>query len=630
MKNYLIVLICLFAIVVKGQQSGVLDPSFGFTSTAINKKMDRVAQTANNKYFVSGRFITGFPKQARLLRLNYNGDIDSSYIGFANSFTNLFDTSIVHSFVEQPDGKILVGGRFITYAGNQTKYLCRLLPNGQYDNTFNTTTGFDSLVKCIKLLPDGRMYVGGKFAHYKGIYSPGIIRLNSDASVDTSFHVGDGFNMNVNDIEVDANGKVIAVGEFFMYGVDYVSFIARLDSTGTLDQTFNAGGTGVNFFIRDIDLLPSNKMLIAGDFTDINGVPLNRIAKLNSDGTVDNSFVPLNSINGRINVAFVQPDNAIMIGGEFTEGIMRLNSTGSFDNSFNPGSGVDSSVSDLLVQIDNKVVLCGDFTSYNNTPKNFIARALSPSIEIDTLIGNLSLCAGDTFQVAYTPTGSFNAANSFRVQLSNAAGIFSNPPFIGSVNSSMADTILCVLPDNLISGNYRIRVVSTAPYIVGSQFSGLLTVTAIPTPIIHLSYDTLSVDSAIYASYQWYFNDTAITGATSPTYIASQNGTYHLQVSVPPGCEGVSPDFSMITVGIPNSRKAELLVYPSPASQQLFIQKVGITKIELHTLAGVLMTEVIQPESNNVIDVTNLNSGVYLLKVQTVESIYTSKIIIQK
>jgi uncharacterized delta-60 repeat protein len=630
MKTILSILLVLLAFSFgNAQQSGMLDASFNFTSNAISYRFDRIASTANSKYFAAGRFQNGLAKQARLIRLKNNGDIDSTYLGFNLNFSNYIDTTIVNTFIEQPDGKIIVGGRFALYNNVAAKYLVRLNPNGQIDNTFNTTIGFDSLVKCVKLLPDGRMYVGGKFTKYKGYDSPGIIRLNSDASIDTSFHVNGGFNSVVNDIEVDASGNVIAVGEFFMYGLDYISFIARLDSTGTLDQSFNAGGSGVNYFIRDVDMLSNGQILIAGEFTDVNGTALNRIAKLNSNGTVDNTFSPLSSLNGRINAAFVQPDNAIMIGGEFTEGIMRINSNGSFDNSFNPGSGVDSLVTDVFVQNDNKVLLCGNFTSYNGTARKFIARALSPSIQIDTLFSDLSFCAGDTFQISFTPSGNFNAANSFRVQLSNPLGNFVNPTVIGLVASTTADTITCTLPASIASGNYRIRVISTTPFIVGSQYDDVLLVQALPNPNINIAYDTLSVDSLIYTSYQWYFNDTAITGANASSYNASQNGIYNLEVSTTEGCVGRSADFNMITVGVKTISSTSPTIFPNPAHNQLFIAQQALKSVEIYSSSNMLMKSIKSNSISQGIDVSDLPTGIYFVKTMTDENTFISKILIQ-
>jgi len=611
------------------QQSGILDASFNFSSNVLVKRIDRILPTNNNKYFVSGRFMNGLSKQARVVKLKNDGSIDSTYLGYSLSFSNFIDTSAVHAIVEQPDGKIIAGGRFSIYASNAAKFLVRINPNGQIDNTFNTNTGFDSLVKCVKLLPDGRMYVGGKFATYKGYYSPGIIRLNSDASIDTSFHVNSGFNSVVNDIEVDANGNVIAVGEFYLYGIDYVSFIARLDSTGALDQSFNAGGTGVNYFIRDCDMLSNGQILIAGEFTDYNGVQLNRIAKLNSNGTVDITFTPLSSLNGSINSAFVQTDNAIMIGGEFTEGIMRLNSNGTFDNSFNPGIGVDSIVTDVIVQSDNKVLLCGNFTKYNGIARNLLARALSPSIDVDTLFSDLSFCAGDTFQVNYTPSGTFNAANSFRVQLSNASGNFVNPSVIGVVASTVADTITCVLPATLLSGNYRIRVISTNPFIVGNQYADLLHIHELPSPQVTIAYDTLSVDSSIYVSYQWYFNDSAISGATNATYIASQNGTYKLKVISNEGCEGFSPAFNMITVGISSSNNNQPKIYPNPANETITIAQQGLKRVEVYSSSLMLVKTLNISGNKQLIDIVDLAPGLYFIKSSTDENSFITKIMKQ-
>jgi hypothetical protein len=158
----------------------------------------------------------------------------------------------------------------------------------------------------------------------------------------------------------------------------------------------------------------------------------------------------------------------------------------------------------------------------------------------------------------------------------------------------------------------------------------VLSVYAPPTPAINLSYDTLSVDSTIYTSYQWFFNDTAITGATSPTYIASQNGTYNLQVTIPQGCPGMSADFTMITVGLKNRDSEKLFHYPSPASHQLIVQQNGLSRIEMYSLAGELVKSITTATDKNRIDVSDLNNGIYLLKAYTANSVFTDKVIVQK
>ena len=75
-----------------------------------------------------------------------------------------------------------------------------------------------------------------------------------------------------------------------------------------------------------------------------------------------------------------------------------------------------------------------------------------------------NLCAGASFNVFDSTTATYSASNVFTVQLSDAAGNFSNPIAIGSFNSTSAVTITCTIPANTPSGGaYRIRVVASNP-----------------------------------------------------------------------------------------------------------------------------------------------------------------------
>jgi len=77
----------------------------------------------------------------------------------------------------------------------------------------------------------------------------------------------------------------------------------------------------------------------------------------------------------------------------------------------------------------------------------------------DTLI-----CAGSTYNVAYTVNSNFLVANTFKVQLSNAAGSFAAPVTIGTVTSNVSGVIACTIPAATPTGTgYRIRVVASAP-----------------------------------------------------------------------------------------------------------------------------------------------------------------------
>ena len=72
----------------------------------------------------------------------------------------------------------------------------------------------------------------------------------------------------------------------------------------------NANGT-----IRVVVVQPNGKILLGGDFTMVQGVTRNRIARLNPDGTLDTAFNP--NANAPVYSIALQPDGKILVGGDF-------------------------------------------------------------------------------------------------------------------------------------------------------------------------------------------------------------------------------------------------------------------------------------------------------------------------
>ena len=106
----------------------------------------------------------------------------------------------------------------------------------------------------------------------------------------------------------------------------------------------------------------------------------------------DPSFDPGTGANNPVFTFSIQPDNKILIGGDFTtfdntprNRIARLNADGSLDTSFDPGSGANDWVFAFSIQPDGKILIAGNFTTFNGTPRNGIARltftaTVTPSI----------------------------------------------------------------------------------------------------------------------------------------------------------------------------------------------------------------------------------------------------------
>ena len=232
-----------------------------------------------------------------------------------------------------------------------------------------------------------------------GIYlpalaQPGTIDLTFNPT-DPGFGFGDGPDFYVYTSSLQSNGKIIIGGEFTRYNGTAINRIARLNTDGSLDVSFNPG-TGADNIVRICILQPDGKIIIGGSFSSYNGTSRNGIARLNSDGSLDVSFIPGSGANGDIRSIRVLPDGKFIIGGEFISyngtairHVARLNSDGTLDTGFNTGTGPDNGVFAITLQPDNKIIIGGAFSSYNGTARNGIARLNADGIYIP-----ICTCAG--------------------------------------------------------------------------------------------------------------------------------------------------------------------------------------------------------------------------------------------
>ena len=317
--------------------------------------------------------------------------------GFAPAGTG--PNNIILGVAVQADGKFLIAGNFNSYNGTPVSYLARLNPDGSLDPSFNTGgVGADNWVWAVAVQPDGKILIGGAFANYNGVARNRLARLNANGSLDTTFTPqGSGPSNDINGIALQPDGKILIAGAFISYGSSGVRYIARLNATGTVDTSFT-GGT-LNGNVYGVAVQPDGKILVGGDFNLYNSTPLNRIARLNSDGTLDGSFnVPGTGPNSSVNTIFLL-NGKIIIGGDFTSyngsttgPLAELKADGSIDPTFNPGgSGPDQPVHGIAAQADGKLLLGGDFTTYNNTPRNHLARINGlPSITLSWPDGDTS------------------------------------------------------------------------------------------------------------------------------------------------------------------------------------------------------------------------------------------------
>ena len=355
--------------------SGEIDGAFSIGSGA-NGNVWASAVQADGKILIGGEFTTfnGYSR-SRLARLNANGSLDTSFnVSISGSFVNMIAL--------QPDGKILIVGSFSTVGGYSRGSIARLNSDGTVDSSFSAPTPNNS-VFAVTAQSDGKIIVAGGFTSLGGTARSYIARLNSNGSLDTTF-VPSITGSWVAIVRVQPDGKLLVGGLYTTVSGVASSGLARLNADGSHDSTFGVGtgitsGKAIYFLARQAD----GKVVIGGDFTSYNGTTINRIARINTDGTLDTSFNPGSGVSGVhvYSLAISAAGDKIIISGGFSSyngvsrnNIARLNMDGSLDNDFNPGTGTNNYVYTSVFQPDGDIIIGGAFTQYNGIARNRVAR----------------------------------------------------------------------------------------------------------------------------------------------------------------------------------------------------------------------------------------------------------------
>lgn len=251
--------------------------------------------------------------------------------------------------------------------------------SGSVDPAFATGAGADDQITAIVPLGTGKILVAGYFTEFNGTPIGGIARLNSDGTLDNTFVSGTGFDNAVNAMVVQPDGKILVGGTFGSYNGTAKPGLVRLTANGGIDATFST--PGVLGDINAIALQTDGKLLIGGTgVANVGGVTSN-LARLTATGAIDASFDVDPGPNSIVLVNKQQADGKVLVGGHFTayHGVSagfcnRVSSAGATDAAFQVGSGASSIVRSIIVQPDGKILLAGSFTMFNGTMSTRIVR----------------------------------------------------------------------------------------------------------------------------------------------------------------------------------------------------------------------------------------------------------------
>ncbi|WP_345117593.1 T9SS type A sorting domain-containing protein [Hymenobacter algoricola] len=330
----------------------------------------------------------------------------------------------------QPDGKVLVAGGFDFLNGTLSGKIQRLNPDGSTDVSFNAGgVGANGFVAALLLQPDGKILIGGGFTTYNNTPRLTVARLNADGTLDASFTpTGITARRQIGSMALQADGKIlVGSGSNLETGIADGG-ILRLNANGTLDTSFSPG-TGADSpgsFVRSIVIQPDGKILVGGMFSTFNGQAVGNLVRLNANGSTDASFATGAGTNGSVRAFAVQADGKVVVGGAFTTfngqtvgRIVRLLSNGTSDASFTAGAGFNNQVLSLLIQtnggaqFNGSILASGNFTQYNGQPRNQVARIFENGTVDASFNNGTGAGTGSVSTITQVGSGQFLLAGGF-------------------------------------------------------------------------------------------------------------------------------------------------------------------------------------------------------------------------
>lgn len=430
--------------------AGMLDATFGageddgtpagIVSTSLGNGDDMaedLALGADGTVTVVGNRNNGQSNDIVLVRYTTDGGFDVGFgageeDGTPNGVVNIslgdgndFGTAVT----AQTDGKLLVAG-YHENGSSTNMVVIRVNADGTLDQSFGiaddgTENGIvnislgdgNDIARDIAVQADGKIIVAGDSVTADGSANIIVARLNADGSVDESFgqsedgtpngfvasSLGNGDDK-ANVLVLQADGKIVISGNRISEDGSSNIIVARYDASGVPDATFGASGDDgtpegfVNLSLgdgndvaRDVAVQADGKIAIAGDSVTADGSSNFILARLNADGTPDDSFGVADdgTPNGFVSTSLgegndfatglaIQTDGKLVVAGYHQEGdstniaVARHEANGALDQTFGMADdgtengivnislgGGDDMASAVAVQGDKLIVVAG-------------------------------------------------------------------------------------------------------------------------------------------------------------------------------------------------------------------------------------------------------------------------------
>ena len=351
----------------------------------------------------------GFNLSTSLL---FDADLDANFGTGGKVTTDLGGSDFGNAVALQKDGKIVVAGQSTVGGGSFNFAVARYNTDGSLDVTFNPAGSFPGTVttnfggsldigRAVAIQKDGKIVVAGISNAEVGT-DFAVARYNTDGSLDITFNPTGSLPGTVttnfggsdfgNAVALQKDGKIVVAGQSTVGGGSFNFAVARYNTDGSLDATFNPtgsppgtvttdfGGTDIG---RAVAIQKDGKIVVAGrsNTGETNDFA---VARYNTDGSLDVTFNSTGSLPGTVTTDFggddrgeavaIQKDGKIVAagrGGPSTDfAVARYNTDGSLDSTFNPTGSLPGTVTTdfggndfgfaIAMQKDGKIVVAGE------------------------------------------------------------------------------------------------------------------------------------------------------------------------------------------------------------------------------------------------------------------------------
>jgi uncharacterized delta-60 repeat protein len=322
-----------------------------------------------------------------LAKLRANGKPDTGFnFPSANNGIRLLEVA--------SDGNLFVTGFFTTLQNSVTRNrIAKLQANGQVVPGFDPVNGFDGAALVRAMVPDasGGVYVAGAFSSFNSTGLQNLVRLGSDGKRMTAFATASAANGAIRAMVALPGGDLLIGGDFSLYKSNAVPRLARINGTtaSLVDGTVFNPGTGPVFTpasstrVSALALAQDGGVWLGGVFSSYNGQPRAPLVKINTDGSLRDGFVSAAISGSGLEVAALaeQSDGKLLIGGQFNlvgglprPNLARLNANGSLDETFNPGQGPNGIVTGITIENGGTALVVGGFDRFDGQRVPGIAR----------------------------------------------------------------------------------------------------------------------------------------------------------------------------------------------------------------------------------------------------------------